>query len=268
MNNLPLTFLLITSSITTSLVDTRSADKLLNQAIAEYHEALNTTNPPKKILGFRRAEHLFDQVLTNFGINNVALYINMGNAALQGEHIGQAILAYRRALAVTPRHAKAQKNLEHAREHLPSWVPRPQPNTLLDTFFFWRTALPSAALTLIASLCFSISCILIAISICWKHLWARNCSVISMVAWLALLVVSTANQWDPISNNAVVTTPQAIARAADSAGAPIRFAEPLPAGTEVKVLEQRADWARIQIANGHDAWVRLSSLTFVDPNQI
>lgn len=53
------------------------------------------------------------------------------------------------------------------------------------------------------------------------------------------------SHWGQASNNAVVTPSLAIARAADSPGASIRFTEPLPAGTKVKVLEQRADWARI-----------------------
>ncbi len=267
MNNLPLAISLLVLSVTTTIADAKPAGELANHAIAEYQEALNTADRQKQILGFRRAEHLFDQVITNFDINNAALYVNMGNAALQGEHIGQAILAYRRALTITPGQATAQKNLEHTRQYLPNWVPRPQPNTLLDTFFFWRTTLSNGEIALITGLCFAVASVLIAISVRWKHLWARNSAIIPILVWLTLLVVSAMSHWSQASNNAVITTSQTIARAADSAGAPIRFAEPLPAGTEVKVLEQRTDWARIQLANGHDAWVRLSSLTFVNPNQ-
>ena len=54
-------------------------------------------------------------------------------------------------------------------------------------------------------------------------------------------------------------------RAADSEHAPLRFREPLPAGTEVRVLERREGWARVAFADGREAWLKQTAIEAVLP---
>jgi hypothetical protein len=56
---------------------------------------------------------------------------------------------------------------------------------------------------------------------------------------------------------------EAVARAADSALAPVASPAPPPGGTEVRILERRSPWLRIRLANGRDAQVAESSVTRV-----
>ena len=62
-----------------------------------------------------------------------------------------------------------------------------------------------------------------------------------------------------------MTADETVARAADSALAPSALPAPLPGGTEVQILEERAPWLRVRLANGRDAWVSQSSVTEVAP---
>ena len=61
-------------------------------------------------------------------------------------------------------------------------------------------------------------------------------------------------------NEGVVIGRDAVARAADSINAPSRFGEPLPAGTEVTILEDRGGWLQISLHNGRNAWLTQSQV--------
>ena len=189
------------------------------------------------------------------GIRNAALETNIGNAALQAEHLGSAVLAYRRALALDPGHAQARENLGHARDLLPAWVPRPREDALGDTFFFWRRALAESTRNALAALLFFLAAALAAVWVRWRKAWARNLAVLPLLAWVALIGMPLLERSGAGPDAAVVTASEALVRAADSPGAPTRFAEPLPGGSEVEIVEVRSDWARIRLADGRDGWV-------------
>ena len=63
---------------------------------------------------------------------------------------------------------------------------------------------------------------------------------------------------------AVLIAAETEARSADSVLAPRALPEPLPAGVEVDLLEEREGWARVRLANGRDVWVRRTSVARVD----
>lgn len=240
-----------------------SPEALLAEGVQEYSEALKTQDPALRGERFRRAQRLFQKVADDRNVQNVELFVNLGNAALQGEQIGTAIWAYRRVLAIEPGHRQARQNLEHARTLLPTWVPRPSSSTLLDTFFFWHQTMPRSGRTLLAALVFLIAGAFLSAWVRWRRPWARNVAVLCALVWIALSAISMWTSVRGAADEVVITVPQVIARAADSAGAPARFAQPLPAGTEAHVLERREPWVRIRLANGRDAWVRASSVTAV-----
>lgn len=234
---------------------------MAHEAIEAYGTALEASDPARRVAGFRRARRLFEQVVRDAGVANAALYVNLGNAALQCDEAGTAVLAYRRALSIEPGHPQARANLEHARRLLPDWVPRPGSAGLLDTFFFWFRTLSRAGRELAAALCFAAAALLLALGIGWQRPWARNAALLPALVWMALTGVGLWSRWAGPIDDVVVTVPEAVARSADASGAPPRFAEPLPAGTEARVLERRAHWVRIQLADGRHAWVRTSSVT-------
>jgi len=77
-------------------------------------------------------------------------------------------------------------------------------------------------------------------------------AVLPFAVWVALLASLVLE--DRHTDDAVVIDGVVI-RAADSAGAPAAMVQPLPRGAEVTVIERRAAWTKIRIANGTVGWV-------------
>jgi tetratricopeptide (TPR) repeat protein len=239
-------------------------DGVLDEAIATYSAAMNSEERSLRLGAFRRSENLFARAVEN-GAQNAEIYTNLGNAALQGERLGHAVLAYRRALLLDPDHARALQNLEHARSLLPPWVPHPQRGGALGSFFFWHRTLSRDERQLSAALCFALAALLAALSIRFGSPTPRNVAILPALAWCVLLA---SLAFDPASQEkgaAVITADEVVARAADSAFAPRLFPAPLPGGVEVRVSERRAPWMRIRLANGRDVWITESSITPVLP---
>lgn len=227
---------------------------ILEQAIAVYTKAQAATSRTERVAGFRQAERLFAHALSQ-GARSAELYTNLGNAALQSERLGPAILAYRRALALDPNAPRARQNLLHARSLLPAWVPRPEQQGVFESFFFWRTVLSPAEQAGIAALSFLLAALLIAVAIRWRSTLARTLAIMPLLVWAGLLVSVMIETRANRLGQAVLIADETTARAADSPNAPIRFTEPLPGGTEVNIREARPHWLHIALIDGRDAWV-------------
>ncbi len=231
----------------------------IEQAIESYRTALDTPERDLRLEGFRNAERLFARV-AEAGAANPELYTNLGNAALQAEHLGTAVLAYRRALALDPDHPRALQNLEFVRTLLPEWVPKPEAGGLLDSFFFWHKTRSRADRSLAAAIAFAVALLLLAASIRFGQPTLRNAATVPALIWAALLASVALEQAGARLDEAVVVADEVVARAADSALAPSALPAPLPGGVEVRILERRSPWIRIRLANGRDAWVAESAL--------
>jgi len=234
----------------------------LEDAIASYQSALDTSERDARLEGFRKAERLFARIAQS-GASNPELYTNLGNAALQAEHLGAAVLAYRRALAIDPDHPRALQNLEYVRTLLPEWVPKPEPGGLLDSFFFWHKTLARSDRALGAAIAFAVAALLLAGSIRSRKPALRTAAILPALVWAALLASVASDSGGAQLDAAVVVADETVARAADSALAPSTFPAPLPGGVEVRILERRSPWVRIRLANGRDAWVAESALATV-----
>jgi tetratricopeptide (TPR) repeat protein len=238
----------------------------LEEAIASYRVALDTSERDSRLEGFRNAERLFSRIAAG-GASNPELYTNLGNAALQAEHLGVAVLAYRRALAIDPDHPRAVQNLEYVRTLLPEWVPKPESGGLLDSFFFWHKTLASSDRSLGAAIAFAVAALLLAASIAFGQSALRTAAILPALAWSVLIASVAMDVGGAKLDEAVVITDETVARAADSALAPSTLPAPLPGGVEVRILERRSPWIRIRLANGRDAWVAESALmTVAEPD--
>lgn len=236
-----------------------TAEVALQNALKAYGDAQGATDRPTRIAGFRRAERLF-AAAAELGNAGADLWVNLGNAALQGERLGPTILAYRRALAADPNHTRAARNLEHARSLLPAWVPRPESAGVLDSLFFWRTALATGERAAIAAVLFLIAGCCGGVFLWQGRAAARGAGILASLLWLGVAGSVLADWGERDEDFGVMTASAAIGRASDSENAAARFPEPLPGGVEVQILETRNNWSRVRLAAGADAWVRASSV--------
>ncbi|MEM7164140.1 MAG: hypothetical protein AAF581_01675 [Planctomycetota bacterium] len=234
---------------------------LAENAAQKYRDSEAITERDARLASFRSAERMFRKLTETNAQPTAARWTNLGNAALQAERLGPAVLAYRRALEIDPDHSQATQNLTHARTLLPSWVPRPSTGTALDAFFFWHRSLSLQERLFLAALAFALAALLIAASIRWRQTTLRNLAILPIIVWGAL-VISVLADGDQTAV-AVVTNDEVVVRASDSPNAQSRFANPLPGGAEVAIVTVRGEWAQIEIADGRDGWVPATSLTQV-----
>lgn len=232
----------------------------LEQALDAYRAAQDATSPAGRSAAFARAERLFLTAAAAEPSAGAELWTNVGTCALQAEHLGTAILAYRRALALDPDHRHAQQNLTHARTLLPTWVPRPESSGFLDSFLAYEQSLAPGERSGAAAAAFLVGALMLGGAIATASGALRLFTVFPMLVW-GLLVASHALAG--ADRSGVLVAADTVARAADSRNAPARFSEPLPAGTEVTIAQVRGDWTRIVLADGRDAWANSAAVEAV-----
>ena len=242
-------------------------DAHIDQAVKVYQSALDEVDRSSRVPKFRRAETLFAQVIERQHaefpdqVLSADLYLNLGNAALGAEHLGPAILAYRRALLIDPNHRRARQNLEHARTLLPGWVETPEEDTLsLGSFFDWTHGFTPRDWYGVAACCFLIAMVFVAVYLRANASSMRYLALVFGFLWIstllwAWLVTSQASVLD-----AVVIVPEVTARSADSVNSPARFREPLPSGVELSIVDDRDDWIRVQLSDSRQAWLPASAV--------
>lgn len=236
------------------------APPALQQAIDSYRSAQQTADRAARVAAFRRAQHLFEAAARQ-ARPTADLQANIGTAALQAENLGAAVLALRRAQALEPSHVRARTNLEQARSLLDPAIPRPRdvPGSGLPEQLSRLPALAPAAAWALAGLLGGLA------------LWRRSRALGVAAATLllvagALRILPELVAAGPGAADAVLMT-EARAYAADSLHAPLRYAQPLPPGTEVEIVERRGQWLRIRLADATEAWITAGHVERVQPVQ-
>lgn len=239
----------------------------ISQALDEYAAAMDVGERDQRLQAFARAEQLFrqaiDRQVASHGVANTELLVNLGNAALQAEHFGPAIVAYRRALIRQPNHQQARQNLQFARSLLPDTVRVDQATQLVDTLFFWNSLISRSQLILLAAICFLLTALLLTVGFALGSAWLRLTGLVLGLAWSVMLVSTWWDRADPAAE-AVVVVDEAFLYSADSENSSLRLADPLPNGTELRILERRDRWLEIEVA-GRTGWINASQVETIGP---
>lgn len=238
------------SAATTPAVALSSAGDALTRGREAYQQALGTTDASARKAAFVRAAAALGQAAQT-SPDQPELLTDWGNAALGAGDLGSATLAFRRALAIDPTNARAKKNLNWLRSHAPDNLRPATASGATDTLLFFN-AWSRARRLIVGALAFAIAVLLI---VPWSGTRRRGMSLLAIIpaaVWLLMTVSVVAE--DRHATDAVVMDSVTL-RAADSSGAPAALSTPLPRGTELTVVEQRADWAKVKIAAGTQGWV-------------
>jgi tetratricopeptide (TPR) repeat protein len=233
-----------------ALAAPRAYASQLDDARTSYQTAMTITDATKRKEAFSRAETLLGDAARGQP-DRPALLADWGNAALGAGDVATATLAYRRALAIDPSNARAQRNLAWLRGRSPDSM-RPVGNAgAADALLFFHDW-PRSRQLLVGGLAFAAVVLLL---VPWTGKRRRGLTMLAIlpaIVWVAMIVsVVTEDRHDA---DAVVTD-SVVMRAADSAGAPAALVQPLPRGTEVTIVERRSQWTKIRVANGTAGWV-------------
>ena len=237
-----------------------AAGAILDEARASYAEALEEADRQRRVRRFGAAEKVF-RPLAAAHPGAAPLQVDWGNAALGAGDTGRAVLGYLRALRAMPDNDRALANLAWVRGRLPGWVPRPATSGAWESLLFWRGLLTATQLHLVGGAAFAMGMLALAGWLLTGRWVLRTLAVPVLAVWMA----AAASAWSarPAAGEAVVMTDEVTLRSADSTGAAPAFGQPLPAGTEVTVVEARDAWVRVKLADGSAGWLAAGAVELV-----
>ncbi len=211
-----------------------------------------------------RAQALYQQAIIGYekiietgGIHNAMLYYNLANSYLLTDDLGRAILNYRRAQRLDSSNPDIHKNLNFARSKRIDQFAATTQKKILGRLFFWHYDFAMKTRFVIGGICLSVLCIWLMFRI-WIVKWPAVIPVCGiMLLLLVAMVVSVAVQQYTLSTHrsGVIVADSIVARQGDSDNYPESFSQPLHAGIEFDVIEQRSDWLHITLSSDQDTWI-------------
>jgi tetratricopeptide (TPR) repeat protein len=195
------------------------------------------------------------------GAASTEVFTNAANAYHFAGARGEAVLFYRRALAVDPTNRRAREALEHIRSGLP--IRREVGDagaSIARSLFFWHDGLGfrmrRAAFFAVYALAFAA----FAVSL-WRRRPFRTLGVLLLVAGLALLgSLLTDAAGGSLRDDAVVLV-EVEGREGDGPMYSRSHSKPFPPGTEVRILEARRPaaggepWLHVRLLDGSESFV-------------
>ncbi len=245
-----------------ALPDLANADNRskLGEASASYAEALGTKERGARTRNFEATERLYRALVQEMP-GHPELLSDWGNAALGAGDLGQATLAYRRALAVDQGLERARKNLDWIRGQMPEHLVPSVDAGAVDSLFFWHSDWSLAKRHLVAAIAFALFILLITPWGLRHQLLLRRLAFLPLILFVA--TIGSALLEDDAHADAVVVLDGETLYSADSLGAPAAMSAPTRAGLEVIVRERRGSWTKVRLADGSSGWLKSAAVVSV-----
>jgi len=214
------------------------------------------TNPGKAKMLYQSSVMRFDRIAEDGGIENGKLYYNIGNAYFRMNDLGMAILNYRRAEALIPDDANLRHNLQYARSRRIDRIEEEQKTKVLKTLFFWHYDLSTGIRFIVLSI--MSACLWIT---ALARLFYKKALLNRLIFFSAILTALMAGSLvvEKVSiekiQPGVIIVPQVAARKGNSEAYEPAFKEPLHAGTEFIMIEERKDWFYVELPDSRRCWV-------------
>ena len=128
---------------------------------------------------------------------------------------------------------------------------------MLETLFFWHYDFGLKTRFILGCLTFAMACFLGIVMIWWRRSSGQYWSLsVVLVLWLCFTgsIILEQHQRQQ-TQYGVITETSIIARQGDGANYPESFKQPLHAGTEFTLIEQRPNWLHIQLPDETDTWI-------------
>jgi hypothetical protein len=186
------------------------------------------------------------------------LFYDLGNAYFRSSNFGRAILNYERALALQPNHPEARANLRIARDEAHALELSPDWGSRLGRFVNFNYVAIAAAILFWTGL-FLAAAFFFASGRRGRLLAFSLCALLFAACLIFLL--ATVEHGSKGASLAVVTGGDVTARLATADSSASVMA--LPAGSEVKISQQRGDWSYVDLPNNQRGWIPAQSVELV-----
>jgi len=239
---------------------------LLVQGNEMFHQAntYEAADPERAKELYLKSIMRFEKIIKEGSIQNGELYYNIGNAYFRMSDLGRAILNYRRAYQFLPNDPNLRQNLSYAQKLRKDTVEETQKTKIFKTLFFWHYDLSTALQILLFSVSFVLAWAMAALRIYFRKPFFRWGGIVS--AAVALLLASsllvecyTLRTLRP----GVIIDAEITARKGNSETYEPSFTEPLHAGLEFNLVEDRGNWYFIELPDSRRCWVPKESTALV-----
>jgi tetratricopeptide (TPR) repeat protein len=202
------------------------------------------------------------------GVTDGRLYYNLGNAHFKAGYLGRAVLNYRRAQRLLPRDTDVATNLELARARTLDRLDAAHEGAIISSLrrvVGWTTLQEAAVVALL--LWIAVGSLGIA-AILWQRRRRILLALASIAAALMALTLFSIGLrvWDERGQPpAVVVVDEVSVHSGPGSDYLTEFL--LHTGTEVRVVEERAEWLRIALPGDLQGWVPAQSAIRVIPER-
>ncbi|MGC3988716.1 MAG: hypothetical protein QM796_03315 [Chthoniobacteraceae bacterium] len=206
---------------------------------------------------FTEAKQGYETLIGNgdFAAN---LFYNLGNAEWRLHEAGRATLAYERALAIQPNAPEARANLAFVQK---------QTGSRLFPAKSWEVIFPSINLSTLAwALVLAIWVALLSLLALWLR-WMQDGTWAGLAVVVALLAAAYFGaaivQGEKRMHSAIVVAAKVDARYAPADNSPL--ADTLPAGSEVRILQNSGEWTYCLLPGEIRAWLPTAAIESISP---
>lgn len=225
---------------------------------------VRSNDPQQADMLYRGAVLRYEHLLVERGIRNAKLYYNLGNAYHQLEDIGRAILNYRKAERLDPSDPNLLRNLDYARTRRQDKLEAAADRQILETLLFWHYEFSPAIRMRLFAGAWVLLWGVVFLRLRGKA-WVPREIALGLAAAVALLLGSIAYKAavERHVTEGVVVAPDTVARQGDGQSYEPAFEDPLHAGAEFRLLEERRNWYHVQLPDGRRCWLAARDVELV-----
>lgn len=248
----------IMSAVPLHAMDKAEIGRLYHEGEASFRRAneLVSANPQKAEDLYRKAVLAFERIMDEGGVENGKLYYNTGNIYFRLGDIGRAILYYRSAEKLIPNDLNLHQNLDYARSRRVDKIEEKPQTQIFKTIFFWHYDLSRFIRAFLFTVFFNLIWLCAGIYLFKRKALLRYGMMTGCI--LSLLLAGSLGLeafQDSRTRAGVVLAPEVVARKGDSTTYQPSFNEPLHAGTEFSLIEERKGWYHIELTDGRRCWI-------------
>ena len=251
-----LTLILILFGVSVLAMDEKAVAQLLHEAeqlFASGNEAQNKSDATEL---WRKSAARYELAIREGNLSNGPVFYNLGNVYYRLGDMGRSILNYRRAMRFMPNDKNLLTNLEYARRSRQDAIEEQESRKVLKTLLFWHYDFSLATRELVFIICFCAIWLIAALMKFWRAAFLKVALFCSFfVAFVMAASMVTTEVLEHKFKDGVIVADECVGRKGNSRSYESSFKEPLHAGTEFVVLEQRDNWLEIRLANGMTTWI-------------
>lgn len=248
----------VTSPIMADELDSTTVSDLYKEARDLFKQAdmEAKTSADNALSLYKKAAMRYERIIKEGGIENGKIYYNLGNIYFRMSDIGRAILNYRQAQQYMPDDVNLKQNLAYARAKRVDRIEEKQETKVMKTLFFWHYDLSVKTRLFIFAAFFAIFWVSASVRIFIKKpflFWLIISSAFVSILFCGSL--SADEYFLKKQRPGVVLSAETTARKGNSETYEPSFMEPLHAGTEFTLIEERSDWFQVELLDARTCWV-------------